>query len=87
MDLELPEDLSTLTDQQLSDLFRAAQSEERRVSHRRKNVHDRLDFTRGGGGPPDLVEKLTADEEQISAERRRLHHLLDLLSAERIRRR
>jgi hypothetical protein len=87
MEFDLPEDLSTLSDQQVSDLLREAQAEERKVSDRRKNVQDRLDFTRGGSGSPDLVDKLAADEARISAERRRLHQLLDLLSAERIRRR
>lgn len=88
---QVPDDLSTLSDRALAELLDDAQAEERRVSDRRSKLQDRLDFLRSGGGAAttgagSLFEKLTADEERVSEERKAIHVLIDRLHAERGRR-
>lgn len=91
MSFTIPDDLKSLSDRELSDLLKEATAEERRVSDRRNNLQDRLDFLRAGGGSTtsassSLFEKLVADEERVSEERRQMHRTIDRLNAERMRR-
>lgn len=91
MNPRIPDDLTTLSERDLRDLINEATAEERRVSDRRNNLQDRLDFLRAGGGATTsasgtLLDKLTADEQRVSDERKALHVLIDRLHAERMRR-
>lgn len=91
MTLQLPDDLSTLTDSELAALIRSADAEERRISDRRNNLQDRLDFLRAGGGSHTggseaLLDKLVADEQRVSDDRKAVHASIDRLNAERARR-
>ena len=64
------------------DLSRLEQ-EERAVSQRRRRLHERIDFLRGGGftSPDDLerLAKLEVDEREISRTRKELHARIDTL--------
>lgn len=60
------------------------ESEERGLSARRRRLHDRIDFARGGSAvaSPDAEEvlaKLLAEERQVSDRRRALHRQIDEL--------
>ena len=69
----------------LADLPRLEQ-EERAVSRRRRQLHERIDFIRGSGASdPDSLErlgKLEAEEREVSAKRRELHGRIDALRAQ-----
>jgi len=69
----------------LGDLPRLEQ-EERAVSRRRRQLHERIDFLRGSGaGDPESVarlEKLEAEEREMSALRKELHRRIDSLRAQ-----
>ena len=91
MALGIPDDLTSVPDSELAALIRAADAEERRISDRRNNLQDRLDFLRAGGGTQTsgsdaLFEKLVADEQRVSDERKAIHEQIDRLHAERARR-
>jgi len=62
------------------------EAEERALSARRRRLHDRIDFLRGGGGDPEAVggelERLLDEEGRVSAERREIHRRLDELRPE-----
>ena len=66
-------------------LLARLESEERSVSSRRRRLHDRLDFMRGGGAVPSADEeqlrKLEEEEREVSARRRELHVEIDALRA------
>lgn len=91
MELRAPDDLSLLSNAELAALIDEAVAAERRVSARRNNLQDRLDFLRSGGGSATtasghLLEKLAADEQRVSDERKAIHRLIDRLNGERARR-
>ena len=69
----------------LGDLPRL-EHEERAVSRRRRQLHERIDFLRGSGaGDPETVarlEKLEAEERETSALRKELHRRIDSLRAQ-----
>lgn len=57
---------------------------ERSVSQRRRRLHDRIDFIRGGGAPDtsgDTLQRLLEEEREVSLERRQLHARIDELRA------
>jgi hypothetical protein len=60
--------------------------EERAVSRRRRQLHERIDFIRGSGASdPDSMErlaKLEAEEKDVSARRRELHRRIDTIRAD-----
>lgn len=60
--------------------------EERVVSTRRRRLHDRIDFLRGGGmsGPDGeaMLAHLLEEEKDVSNRRRELHALIDARRAE-----
>jgi hypothetical protein len=59
------------------------EQEERAVSHRRRRLHERIDFIRGSGmHDADSLErlaKLEAEERDVSFRRRELHGQIDTL--------
>jgi hypothetical protein len=64
------------------------EDEERRVSKRRSQIHQRIEYARTNGngtGSPASPEQLTAldkEEREISKRRRELHAQIDALKAE-----
>jgi hypothetical protein len=61
--------------------------EERAVSARRAQLHNRIDFLRAGGGGPleevaDVLAKLEREEREVSDYRRELHARIELARAE-----
>jgi chromosome segregation ATPase len=59
------------------------EEEERALSARRRRLHDRIDFLRGGAvsdEDPGLAE-LTAEEREVSRRRREVHARIDEIRA------
>ena len=59
--------------------------EERSLSARRTQLHNRIDFLRAGGGggeAADLIGELERQEQELSLQRRELHERIELASAE-----
>jgi predicted nucleic acid-binding Zn-ribbon protein len=86
------DDVSLLSDRELTVLLLELEREERSVSRRRNTLHNRIDFVRAGGyasaGPgDDPLEELVATERELSEQRHALHFRIDELRAERSRRR
>jgi hypothetical protein len=61
----------------------ALEQEERSISKRRARLLDRIDFLRNGGADSDAAQEqlrlLVAEEAEVSARRRELHHQIDEL--------
>jgi hypothetical protein len=60
------------------------ESEERAVSSRRRRLHDRIDFMRGGGAVTSSdgdgqLQKLLDEERELSVRRRELHAEIDAI--------
>lgn len=56
--------------------------EEQSLSARRRRLHDRIDFLRGGGDPEAVgaeLDRLLEEESRVSARRREIHRRLDEL--------
>ena len=83
-------DAAALTDSGLEELLRDLERQERSLSRRRSQLHDRLDLAHAGGvadpaaGPQ--VEALYRKEHELSGARRELQQRIDVLRAERARR-
>jgi anti-sigma-K factor RsiG len=62
------------------------EQEERSVSQRRRRLHERIDFLRGGGftnpEDPERLVRLEAEEREISRARKELHRRIDMLRAQ-----
>jgi hypothetical protein len=60
--------------------------EERAVSRRRRQLHERIDFLRGSGASDpestERLEKLAAEEHEVSVRRKELHRRIDALRAQ-----
>jgi hypothetical protein len=69
----------------VGDLPRLEQ-EERAISQRRRRLHERIDFLRGGGfgdpGDQERLAKLVAEEQEVSRARKELHARIDALRAQ-----
>jgi len=63
---------------QLADL----QKQERTLSTRRTQLHNRIEFLRGGGGGEDasLIEDLERQEQELSRQRSELHQRIERAS-------
>ena len=86
------DDVTVLSDRDLTVLLAELEREERTVSRRRNTLHNRIDFVRAGGyasaGPgDDPLEMLVETEHELSEQRHALHVRIDELRAERSRRR
>ena len=73
-------------DSAVDDARRLAQLEadERAVSSKRRRLHNRLDFMRGGAAVPsadheEKLRQLVEEEREVSAHRRELHVQIDAL--------
>jgi predicted nucleic acid-binding Zn-ribbon protein len=60
------------------------EGEERAISSKRRRIHDRLDFMRGGAAVPspdheEKLRQLIEEEREVSARRRELHAEIDAL--------
>ena len=85
------EDLTTLSDRDLTRLMTQLERDAQSVSRRRTKLHERIDFVRSGGfasAEPgqDPLEELVEEEREISARRLELHYRIDTIRAERSRR-
>jgi hypothetical protein len=85
------DDLTTLSDRELTRLITQLERDEQSVSRRRTKLHERIDFLRSGGfasAEPgdDPLEELLVEERDISSRRLDLHYRIDRLRAERSRR-
>lgn len=85
------DDLEALADRELAALAAELADQEAHLSARRTVVHRRIDFVRAGGtGWLDETDRtlaeLTAQEEELSTERRLPHARLAAVATERARR-
>ena len=85
------DDVTTLSDRELTRLLKQLERDEQSVSRRRTRLHDRIDFVRTGGfasaeGGEDPLEELLAEEQELSAQRHDLHFRIDAAKVERSRR-
>lgn len=86
------DDVTALTDAQLDGILTRFERQEQEVSKRRSRLQDRLEFVLAGGAASeamaeDQLAALQASEREISDERHRLHAQIDVLRAEKSRRR
>ena len=77
---------------EIGELLQELEQQERALSRRRGQMHDRLDFVRGGGGGegPVAAERITVlegQEKALSEQRRELQSQIDALQTESERRR
>lgn len=80
-------DPSTLSEAELERRLAELDEEERSISRRRRAMHDRIDFLRGGGGSGEAgsdeqLESLLQRERAVSDERNRLHETISILRTE-----
>jgi hypothetical protein len=86
------DDPTALSDGELGLLLNRLEREERHVSKRRSTLHDQMNFVQAGGfaaeGKADeQLAQLRAREHDLSHQRQILHLQIDVLRAERSRRR
>jgi RsiG-like len=86
------DDVSALSDSELTALLERLETEERSLSRRRNALHNRIDFGQAGSVAPgdsgeDHLAELREAEREISARRHALHLQIEQLRAEELRRR
>jgi len=84
-------DFAALDDRALRSYLAELEEDERRVSRRRRRLHEQIDFVAAGmyadaAGSGQRLAELQAEERQVSDERRALHRLIDEVRTERERR-
>jgi hypothetical protein len=86
-----PHDLLTLDDRALHRYHAELDEDERRISRRRRRLHERIDFIAQGayasaGTADETLAALRLEERAVSDERKALHRRIDAVRAERDRR-